>query len=69
VKFQVQSMRGVKKLVADAVRGDPGAPGPTIAERARALRADGRADEAARLVARSTGMREDEAKRFVEALD
>ena len=62
-------MRDVKKLVTDAVRGDPDGKGPTIAERARALRAGGRAEEAARLVARSTGMREDEAKRFVDALD
>ena len=69
MKFQVQSMRGVRKLVADAVRGESGGTGTSIAERARALRADGRADEAARLVARSTGMREDEAKRFVAALD
>lgn len=69
MKFQVQSMRGVRKLVADAVRGEPGGTGLSIAERARALRADGRADEAARLVARSTGMREDEAERFVAALD
>lgn len=62
-------MRGVRKLVTDAVRGESGGDGPTIAERARALRADGRADEAAALVARSTGMRGDEAKRFVDALD
>jgi hypothetical protein len=69
MKIRVQSMRGVKKLVADAVRGEPGSDGPTLAERARALRADGRPDEAARLVTRSTGMRDDEAKRFVDALD
>jgi hypothetical protein len=69
VKFRVQSMRGVKKLVTDAVRGESDGGSPTIAERARALRADGRAGEAASLVARSTGMREDEAKRFVDALD
>jgi hypothetical protein len=69
VKIRVQGMRGVKKLVTDAVRGESDDKGPTIAQRARALRAQGRADEAARLVARSTGMREDEAERFVDALD
>jgi hypothetical protein len=46
-------MQGVKKLVTDAVRGESAGAGPTIAERARALRAGGRADEAATLVRRS----------------
>lgn len=69
MKIKLQGVRGAKKLVADAIRSGAGEQGLTIAEQARALRVDGKADEAATLVARTTGMTDGEAKKFVDALD
>lgn len=69
MRIKLQGPRGVKKLVTNAIREDSGKRGPTIAEQVRALRVDGKADEAASLVVRATGMNDDEANKFIDALD
>jgi hypothetical protein len=68
MKFRVQGPREGKKTIVEAL-SDAEGHGVSLADRVRELASRGQAAEAVGLIQRKTGMRDDEARRFIDALN